>query len=484
MSDEERFGDYLRSLRRCAGMSQEDLADISGSSVRTIRELERGRVRNPHRRTVHLIADALRLSDVVRNRFVALGEMNRFSGGHSETAIRDVALDDPAAVPVPRQLPAAPTDLVGREPELSMIARRTGGAAVAGPHRGPVLLVHGAPGIGKTSVAVAAAHRIAGWFPDGQLFAHLGGAAPGGPVPAADVLAHLLRSLAVPESAIPAPGAAREGLFRTLLHDRRILLVLDDAYDEAQVRPLLPAGTCAAVLVTARRPLSGLDVAERIRLDVLGHDQAWEMLATSAGHRRVAADPSAMDELVRVCGRWPLALRVAGNRLASRPAWGVRHLLDRLRDQRRRLGLLNAGDLDLRAAFTESYRQLDPVAAAVFRSAAVIPGADFHAALAAAVSGIDEETAASACEDLLDAGLLQGTADRYSFHELVRSFAAECLDDDGPGRAVARDRAARWQLGRVRRAVRGSAPHSIAVRSRAGGLGGTAMRGAVAIGPP
>jgi hypothetical protein len=244
------------------------------------------------------------------------------------------------------------------------------------------------------------------------------------------VLAQLLRSLAVPESAIPAPGAAREGLLRTLLWDRRILIVLDDAFDEAQVRPLLPANARSMVLITCQRPLSGLDAAGRIRLDMLAPEDARDMLAALVGPRRAATDPAALDELIRLCGRWPLALRVAGNRLASSPAWETRHLLDRLRDRRGRLSALTAGDLDMRTTLTAAYRRLTPRAAVVLRSAAAIAGTDFDATLAAATAGLDGADTAAACDELVDAGLLHCRDDRYHFNDLVRLFAVERLDDN------------------------------------------------------
>ncbi|GIF40113.1 NB-ARC domain-containing protein [Actinoplanes xinjiangensis] len=480
------FGEMLRDLRRGGGLSQEDLAEASGSSVRTIRELERGRVRTPHRRTVQVMADALQLSDAQRGQFLALARKERFagadiraartrapatvapsgaatrhhasttgepeSGPRRSTGDQDGQVDQP--VRIPRQLPAEVPVLIGREKESSAI-HRLSEQITAGPGRSTSLvIVHGPPGVGKTSLVIAVAHQISSRFPDGQLFADLRGMSATGPTPVADVLAELLRSLAVPDAAIPPPGAARDGLLRTLLRDRRVLIVLDNAFDEAQVRALVPANARSMVLVTCRRPLSGLDATERLRLDVLSRTDARRMLGALIGRRRADADPSGVDRLVQLCGRLPLALRVAGNRLASRRDWSVRQLVDRLHGQPHRLSLLTAGDLDVRAAFTVSYRQLRPLTAAVFRSAAVIAGADFDAALAAAAAGVHVDEATVACEELLDAGLLQSAADRYSFHDLVRLFAAERLDDEAaPGRGPAHERAVRWLLAHTQRAA-------------------------------
>jgi transcriptional regulator with XRE-family HTH domain len=435
-------------MRRTAGLSQEDLAAASGSSVRTIRELERCRVRAPQRRTVQTMADALRLAGDPRDRFVALSELNRFTGSDARAAQASVTADSAGSAMrlarIPRQLPAALSSLVGRESQLSAIGRLTAAIDGGTAPTTSLMVIHGPPGIGKTSLAVAGAHRVSSHFPDGQLFADLRGTSADGPAPVADVQAQLLRSLAVPDSAIPAPGAAREGLLRTLLRDRRILIVLDDAFDEAQVRPLLPANARSMVLSTCPRPLSGLDVAERIRLDVLAPEDARTMLAALVGPRRAAADPRTLDHLVRLCGRWPLALRVAGNRLASSPAWETRHLLERMRDPRGRLSALTAGDLDMRATLAAAYRQLTPRVALVLRSAAAIPGTHFDAALVATEAAIDIADAVEACDELVDAGLLQGRDDHYQFHDLVRLFAAERLDDAAPDGATVHRRTARW----------------------------------------
>lgn len=402
--------------------------------MRTIRELERRRVTAPQRRTVQTVADALRLSGDQRDHFVSLAEMNRFIGSDARAA-RALLTTDPAGPPgrparIPRQLPAALADLAGRQGQLSEIRRLAGGIPDGTGHHTSLVVVHGPPGVGKTSLAVAAAHRISSRFPDGQLFAELRGTSADGPAAVADVLAQLLRSLAVPEAGIPPPGTAREGLFRTLLRDRRVLIVLDDAFDEAQLRPLLPATPRSMVLVTCRPPLSGLDVAGRIRLEALSHEQARGMLTALIGSRRAAADPEALDALIRMCGHWPLALRVAGNRLASSPGWEIRHLLDRLRDRRRRLSALTAGDLDLRAALAVSYRRLTPPAAAALRGAAAVPGPDFDAAQVAAAAGLGAADALPACDELVDSGLLRYHDDRYSLNDLVRLFATERLDDD------------------------------------------------------
>ncbi|MFI2710562.1 ATP-binding protein [Micromonospora sp. NPDC018662] len=437
----DRFGAVLRALRLERGLTQEELAEAAGSSVRGIREMERGRVRSPQRRTVVLLADALRLAGADRDRFVALARAERQP-------------DDRPAVAVPGELPAPVPDLAGRAELLARLSTLAVDVTAGRPDTASVVVLHGPPGIGKTSLAVAAGHRLGPAFAGGQLFVDLQGAPPAAPVDPAEALAGMLRSLGVPDSRIPVSPAERGGLFRTLSRDRPVLVVLDDAADEAQVRPLLPAGRRCLVLVTCRRPLAGLAGAVRQPLDLLDADAGRLLLTAIVGADRIGAEPAAADQLVKLCGRLPLALRIAGNRLASRPQWSIGRLVDLLRDQRRRLTVLTAGDLDVRSAFEVSYRQLDPTTARVFRRASLVPGADFASALVAAVAGTDEDTATAALEELVEAGVLLTTGDRYQFHDLVRLYASERLDaEEHPSsRTRAHDRMVDWLLRRTRQA--------------------------------
>ncbi|MDG4771850.1 helix-turn-helix domain-containing protein [Solwaraspora sp. WMMD792] len=454
----DQFGDLLRTLRLERRLTQEELAEAAGSSVRGIREMERGRVRSPQRRTVVLLADALRLAGADRDRFVALARAERQprEGGtvpHGQYNSGTVPHDGPAVV-VPGELPSAVPDLAGRAEILQRLSTLAAEVAAGRPDTSSVVVLHGPPGIGKTSLAVAAGHRLSWAFASGQLFVDLQGASPDGPLDPAEALAGLLRSLGVPDSRVPVSPAERGGLFRTLTRDRPLLVILDNAADEAQVRPLLPAGRGCLALVTCRRPLAGLAGAVRQPLDLLAPAAGRALLAAIVGVDRIAAEPAAADQLVTLCGQLPLAVRIAGNRLASRPQWSVAWLVDLLRDERRRLTVLTAGDLGVRSAFEVSYRQLDPVTARVFRRASLIPGTDFASALVAVVAGIDEETAAAALEELVEAGLLLTLADRYQFHDLVRLYARERLDVEEPQarRTEAHDRMIGWLLRRTRQA--------------------------------
>ncbi|GLY24178.1 helix-turn-helix domain-containing protein [Micromonospora sp. NBRC 101691] len=444
----DQFGGLLRTLRLERGLTQEELAEAAGSSVRGIREMERGRVRSPQRRTVVLLADALRLAGPDRDRFVALARTQRQPLHHAAAPY-----DGPAVV-VPGELPAALPDLAGRAEILERLSTLAADVTAGRPDSASVVVLHGPPGIGKTSLAVTAGHRLSPAFAGGQLFVDLQGVPPGGPVDPAEALAGLLRSLGVPDTRVPVSPAERGGLFRTLTRDRPVLVVLDNAANEAQVRPLLPAGRGCLALVTCRRPLTGLAGALRQPLDLLTPEAGRLLLAAIVGTDRIAAEPAAADQLVTLCGRLPLALRIAGNRLASRPQWSVGWLVDLLRDQRRRLTVLTAGDLGLRSAFEVSYRQLDPTAARVFRRASLIPGTDFGPALVAAVAGTDEEAATTALEELVEAGVLLTVGDRYQFHDLVRLYAQERLDaeEQQSCRTRAHDQMVDWLLRRTRQA--------------------------------
>ncbi|MFV2009236.1 MULTISPECIES: ATP-binding protein [unclassified Micromonospora] len=454
----DQFGDLLRALRLQRRLTQEELAEAAGSSVRSIREMERGRVHSPQRRTVVLLADALRLAGADRDCFVALARAERQprdSGTvpHGQYNSGTVPHDGPAVV-VPGELPSAVPDLAGRAEILQRLSTLAAEVAAGRPDTSSVVVLHGPPGIGKTSLAVAAGHRLSWAFAGGQLFVDLQGASPDGPLDPAEALAGLLRSLGVPDSRVPVSPAERGGLFRTLTRDRPLLVVLDNAANEAQVRALLPAWRGCLALVTCRRPLAGLAGAVRQPLDLLAPAAGRALLAAIVGADRIAAEPAAADQLVTLCGQLPLAVRIAGNRLASRPQWSVAWLVDLLRDEHRRLTVLTAGDLGVRSAFEVSYRQLDPVTARVFRRAALIPGTDFAPALAAVVAGIDEETAAVALEELVEAGLLLTLGDRYQFHDLVRLYARERLDveEQQDRRTEAHDRMVGWLLLRTRQA--------------------------------
>ncbi|MFD7335090.1 BTAD domain-containing putative transcriptional regulator [Streptomyces violascens] len=360
----------------------------------------------------------------------------------------------------PTQLPPAISDFTGREAplkELVTLLREAGDAQAMG-----VAVLTGLGGAGKTALAVTAAHRTRKSFPDGQLYADLRGNDPDS-ADSADVLTHLLRSMGVPEGAIPDDAGQRGALYRSQLAGKRVLVLLDNAHDTAQIRPLLPGTPGSAVLVTSRTRIVGLPGARLLDVEAMTEQDALAMLETIVGAERVQAEPEAARRLVAACGRLPLAVRIAAARLTARSDWALADLTARLRDERHRLDELEADGLGVDAAFRLSYQGLDADAARAFRlaSAAAVPV--FGRATAAALLGVDECSAEDALEALVDAGLIEACGvDRYRFHDLVRIFARRVLDDspDAAERPAAQRRLLDHVLATVRNAVRRLRPLS------------------------
>jgi DNA-binding SARP family transcriptional activator/tetratricopeptide (TPR) repeat protein len=333
---------------------------------------------------------------------------------------------------VPRQLPADVPTFTGREVEL---ARLTTDLARTG-HGGPVVIsaIHGPGGVGKSALAIHAAHRLADRFPDGQLYGDLQGAAAGlRPLPALEVLGRFLRALGVPGERIPAEVQEAAALFRSELAPRRVLVVLDNARDAAQVAPLVPGTAGCALLVTSRRTLTDLDGARSVQLDVLSTEEAVRLLARLAGPARIAAERTAAVEVARWCGRLPLALRIAGARLAARPGWPVRALADRLADTQRRLNELELGDVGVRASLAVSREELrdsrepvDRAAADAIAMLSTIDGPDLGVPVAACLLDQAEPLAERVLERLADANLLETSCPgRYRLHDLLRLYGRE-----------------------------------------------------------
>jgi DNA-binding SARP family transcriptional activator len=323
------------------------------------------------------------------------------------------------------QLPPDTWHFVGRERLASELAaavepdrRRT---AVA------VVTVTGLPGAGKTALAIRVAHRVRERFPDGQWFVRLGGTdAPRDP---AELLGELLEASGIDPEAVPAGLERRTAALRARVADRRVLILLDDAADAAQVRPLLPGTAGAAVLVTSRRLLSGLAGTAGVRLGPLGPDRAVEFLGRLAGPDRVAAEPDAAAEISAACGRLPLALRIAGVRLAARPEWRLERFAARLRDRRRRLDELAVGDLAVRPELARCVRALDPPCQAALHRLAARGTLDFTARTAGELARgrdgdhlIDSLVAANLVDP---AGAAPGGEPRYRLPELVAAYADE-----------------------------------------------------------
>ncbi|MFC9247528.1 helix-turn-helix domain-containing protein [Streptomyces sp. NPDC057136] len=432
MSGEKSFGVVLRGLRQRGRLTMEELAEASGVSVRAIGDMERGRSRVPQRRTVVALAEGLGLADAEREALLAAARAAR--------PTRAVAV---AGTAVP---PRSVGDFTGRGPELALLreaAERAGtGVGVA------VSVVSGPPGCGKTTLALKAAAELAGGFPGGCFVVDLHGVE--GPVDPGEALLKLLKALGVSDRRLAQEDAhGRAGLLRALLGERRCLVVLDNARDEGQVRPLLPAGGRSLVLVTSRRPLTGLEDVDRLALSEMAQAEAVDLLRRILGAERADAEAEAVARVAELCGRLPLALRVAGNWLTVRSGWSVDHLVRRLADEERRLGALAAGDVRVEAAFELSYRQLTGQAARMLRLLSLVPVPDMTAAYGAALTATGVFEAEDVMEELVEAGLLQATfTGRYQLHDLLRLFARARLSrEEEPGeREAAEDRLRAWLL--------------------------------------
>jgi transcriptional regulator with XRE-family HTH domain len=341
------YGELVRSYRVAAGLTQEELAALSGLDVRTIRDIERGRTIRPHRSSADLLARALNREDLAweaaRARLPGPAGQGRASPGIQGSA------DDDSGVPplqaVPRQLPGAVRYFTGRAGELAVLTGLLDQAGQERPGTVVISAIGGTAGVGKTALAVHWAHQAAGRFPDGQLYAGLRGYGPDRPVPAADALAGFLRALGVAGQDIPPGADERAARYRSLIAGRKMLVLLDNARSEEQVRPLLPGTASCVTVVTSRDTLAGLvarDGAARLDLDLLPEADATGLLQVLIG-RRASADPVATAMVVARCCRLPLALRVAAERAAARPADSLASLAAELAGQRDRLDILDAG---------------------------------------------------------------------------------------------------------------------------------------------
>jgi transcriptional regulator with XRE-family HTH domain/tetratricopeptide (TPR) repeat protein len=520
------LGEVLRQARRRAGLTQEQVAEQAGLSVRALSDLERGRTSKPHRRSVESLAAALGLAESEYGRLLgplspagasgtaASGESavtpaarllsgngrpapltpdfpwpaREAGAGPALTHDRGEAMPSPAAAAedtvavgagaaragggggqAPAQLPADIADFTGRGEEVTRIRRilaehtqRDSPGAVT------IVVLVGAGGLGKTTLAVHVAHSLLAQFPDGQLYAHLLGvskrpAAPG------EVLARFLRELGMDPARIPVGEDERAAQYRSRLAGRRVLIVLDEARDAAQVRSLVPGSASCAVLVTSRNRMPDLAGSHLINLDVLEVPEARALFAKVVGRQRAEAEPEATDEVLAACAGLPLAIRIAGARLAARGGWTVRAMAGRLSDERRRLDELKTGDLAVRASFEVSFTSLpgraDPGGvdlAHAFRLLGVWAGPFIGLRAAAALLGQQEGATADALELLVDAHLLDSPGpDAYRLHDLVKSYAADraLAEEPAQARDGALHRVLVWYLHTVDAVAQMVSPH-------------------------
>ncbi|UUU33150.1 tetratricopeptide repeat protein [Streptomyces sp. CA-210063] len=338
---------------------------------------------------------------------------------------------EPAAAPVrPAQLPATVPDFTGRSSFVNDLCEVLAEASGAEGQVMAVSALAGIGGVGKTTLAVHVAHRARPSFPDGQLYVDLQGAGSR-PAEPETVLGSFLRALGTADSAIPDSLEERSALYRSVLDGRRVLVLLDNARDAAQVRPLLPGTAGCAALVTARVRMVDLAGAHLVDLDVMSPDEALRLFTKIVGEERVAAERKAALDVVAACGFLPLAIRIAASRLAARRTWTVSVLAAKLADERRRLDELQAGDLAVKATFELGYGQLEPAQARAFRLLGLADGPDISLAAAAAVLDLPTEDTEDLLEILVDTSLLESAAPgRYRFHDLVRLYARACAERD------------------------------------------------------
>ncbi|MDA0633395.1 BTAD domain-containing putative transcriptional regulator [Nonomuraea sp. MCN248] len=335
--------------------------------------------------------------------------------------------EEPAPdLPRPAQLPAAVNDFTGRKEIAGRL--RTLVSAQSPAEGVPVAAICGIGGVGKTALAVHVAHATGHLFPDGQLYADLRGYTDEAADPAS-TLGSFLRALGIPADVIPEAPADRAALYRSILADRRILVLLDNARDAGQVSPLLPGSPGCAALVTSRSKLADLPSAKLVDLDVMEPDEALQLFAAVAGPERVAAEHGAAMDVVAACGFLPLAVRIVAARLAARPSWTVASLVPRLADEQRRLDELRVGNLAVEATFALGYGQLDPAQQRAFRLLALPTGPDISLGAAAALLSMSVFEAEDLLESLVDASLVEAPAPgRYRYHDLLKLFARKELE--------------------------------------------------------
>jgi tetratricopeptide (TPR) repeat protein/transcriptional regulator with XRE-family HTH domain len=406
------FGELVRAHRRRLGLTQEQLAEVAGVSVRSVGKWESGRIAAPRLGTVQLLADTFGLAGAERETFCGS------------------AVEDPGLTPA--QLPPDPYGFTGRDDEVARLHALLDDAPPGTAHGVLISAVSGTAGVGKTALAVHWAHRVRDRFPDGQLYVNLRGFdAAGPPVPAGEALRGLLDGLGVAPQRVPEDLAARAALYRSVLAGRRMLILLDNAAGAEQVRPLLPGVPGGLVIVTSRDRLTGLAVADGARpvlLDVLTRAAARQLLARRIGADRVRAEPRAVEQIVTACARLPLALAVTAARAAANPGFPLSAVAGELNAARSRLDVLAGADpaTDVRAVFSWSYRRLSPAAARLFRLLGLHPVPTVGAPAVASLVGRPAAEVRPLLTELCASNLVtEPVPGRFECHDLLRDYARD-----------------------------------------------------------
>jgi tetratricopeptide (TPR) repeat protein/transcriptional regulator with XRE-family HTH domain len=421
----ETLGELLREFRIAADLTQGALAEKAGLSEQAVSLLERGTRRRPRISTVRALAEALALTPDEEQRLSAAATGSRPpQPAHSPTALSSLIV-------APRQLPPTLADFTGRSAELETLLSTLTGEQHTGIVR--MAAVTGMGGVGKTSLAVHAAHLSVDHYPDGHLYIDLRGYGPGEPIQPRDALAQLLRSLGFDSQSIPETVDEAAALYRSRLAGLRILVLLDNANGAAQVRPLLPGAPGAAAVVTSRRSLTTLPGFVQVRLTPLTESDSISLLGKMVGQSRVASETAAVRTISRLTGRLPLAVRLIGARLAARPAWPIEHVTDQLRDEQRRLDELGSGHNGVRANIAASVeflagsdQHVEREAAAALDLLGLPNGTDLVTSTTAHLLDESEQHTEEMLERLVDLNLLESTAPgRYRLHDLIKAYARE-----------------------------------------------------------
>jgi tetratricopeptide (TPR) repeat protein/transcriptional regulator with XRE-family HTH domain len=425
------FAGLLRQLRAEARLTQEELAEAASLSPRSVSDLERGINRTAHKYTAKLLADAFNLTEPVRGLFVAAARGR--APAAEVLAARHGLQPGASAAAATRALPRDIAAFTGRQAELAQLMEALEETATGGGVVG-IHAIDGMAGVGKTTFAVHAAHRLASAFPGGQFFlplhAHTAGQRPVDP---ADALASLLLTAGVPAAQIPPGLEARAARWRDYVAGKKILLLLDDASGHEQVRSLLPGTAGSLVLVTSRHRLSALEDAAVISLDTLTPHDAAVLLVRLAARPGLRAGDVAVGGITRLCGYLPLAIGMLASQLRHHPTWNAASLAGDLTAARDRLALMRAENVSVAAAFGLSYRDLGPDQQQLFRRLGLVPGPTVDGYAAAALVTTDLGTARRLLDELYDHHLLTEPArGRYLLHDLLREHARSLLTADDP----------------------------------------------------